>query len=107
MSRNQEFSSEGPSWADISVYIQGMHDVHQATVDVVISSDSSNYAGTCQVTVKAVVPVLVGPARVYKAENTSRFPTHQHKRMEALIYRLLFELDARLSQEIWTQSKFA
>lgn len=101
------FGSEGPSWADISLTIQHLHATHGLTVSVVVSSTGSNFTGACSVMIKAVAPVLVGPGRVWEAENTAEFPSHRHKTLEGLVYRLLLEMDLHASNTLYKQLEFA
>jgi hypothetical protein len=107
MSRRQLISSEGPSWQDVSIMLQNLHSVHGVSAGITITSTGANYAGACSVTVDATAPVLVGPARVWQARLLAEFPTHRHRTIEGLIYRLLLELDHKASSELYVQQQFA
>lgn len=107
MSRQQLKSSEGPSWQDVSLFIQELHKVHGLTAFFTISSSGANYAGCASVELKLIAPVLVGPAKCWERTLRGEFPCHQHRTMEGLLYKLLHQADAMAAHELYVQQTFA
>lgn len=90
-------------WLAAIEYLRLLESTWDATCVVTIVADGAHFSGTCSVTVRASVPVLAGPGRCHKLEETGTFPGNQFTTVGALVYFLLHRLDARIGSELHVQ----
>lgn len=93
----------GPDWGDVGTFIRAMHNHHEATVRVEITSDGALYGGSVRVALHVGAPHLTAPGQSWHREFMACFPCAGHATLEGLVYRLLHQADAECSRELWKQ----
>lgn len=95
MPRPPERAATGPDWVDCGVYARAIQVASKGTVEVVLGWPADLYAGPVGVTVRHEYPQLVGKARTAEDHIWAEWPNKKHASLEALVYSLLYELDAK------------
>lgn len=101
MPRRQHETDE--HWLAAIEYLRVIEKEWDATVVVQIVADGAHFAGTCSVRVTASVPVLAGPGRCHKVEETGTFPSGDHRFVGSLVYFLLHRVDATIGTKLHVQ----
>lgn len=97
--------SDRDQWVSALEYIRMLESTWKATVTVTITTDGSNYAQTCFVKVKAVVPSFVGNGRTYEVEKHERWPRGDYKTVGGLVYFLCHHIDHEIGTTLFKQQE--
>lgn len=97
-------SASGPDWTDVRVYLREIAKAHQCSVKVEMSPDGAHEGPGLTVAVVAWRPSLDDGSASTASSVSSTFPHRQSATMEAMIFRLLFELDHLCGKALWEQS---
>lgn len=103
MSSGREEDRDG--WISALQYIRMLESTWKATVTVEVITDGANYAQTCFVKVKATVPALVTPGKVYQVEKYDRWPRNDYKTVGGLVYYLCHQLDHEIGVNLYKQQE--
>lgn len=94
---------EGPDWYDVSEYISQIEQMHGVTLSIRMTHAFERLTCIMRVEVRGNAPVLVGDGQVYQFDGVEHFPHHEHKTLEGLVYRLLWDLDLDAAKLLWKQ----
>ncbi len=98
-------AQNGPDWQDVLLQMRVIQDCHNATIQVKISTDGTNYSGTGYVRVIATLPVLDGPGRPMTLDRVSTFPCVSHRTVEGCVSKLLHDLDVEIGRKSYRQAE--
>lgn len=99
-----DLPTRGPDWTDIATTLRAIESTHSATLVLNVFAEGSLFAGSVAVEVVATCPVLIGPAQPLRLRIYSVWPSAKSRSFEGLVYRLLLEMDNKLSKEAYKQA---
>ena len=100
-------NTNGPDWADLLVTMGSMENYHGVRMSLLLLTKQTGQFGGLSVHAVAVkdggTSIELNGGWVV----TGVYPSARHQTIEGLIYRLLLELDNKLGQDAWKQTKIS
>lgn len=93
----------GPDWLDIRSYMKAIEHHHECFITTMLSAVGRSDGATIQVTVAASWVDVGAVNGMGSAAITSQFPNREHKTLEGLVMKLLYQLDHDMTSRRWKQ----
>lgn len=97
-------SSTGPDWTDISLMLRELEKLHNVWISMRVLNAGSRHSNGLRIVCSAFTNVLISNADTGVVLLTAEWPNPNNGSMEGSMFRLLCEMDAKLSGEMWFQT---
>lgn len=98
-------SSTGPDWTDIARTLRELERLHNVWCSMRLLNAGLRHSNGLRIVVSAFTNVLGTAEGTGVVSLMEEWPNSKSATLEGTVYRLLLELDARLSAELWEQAK--
>lgn len=103
--RRWQGPASGPDWTDVRTYLKEIARAHECSVKIEMSPDGGHEGPGLTVAAVAWSPSLESGEVARASSVSSTFPGRPVTTMEAMIFRLLFELDHLCGKAMWEQQQ--
>jgi hypothetical protein len=97
-------SSTGPDWTDIAITLRELEKLHNVWISMRVLNAGLRHSNGLRIVCAAYTNVLVTAGDTGVVLVSREWPNPDNGSMEGTTYRLLHELDSKLSAEVWEQS---
>ena len=98
-------SSTGPDWTDIAMTLRELEKLHQVWISLRVLNGGSRHSNGLRIIAAAFTNVLVVQGETGIVTQVGEWPNKDTASLEGTVYRLLLELDHKLSATVWEQAK--